>query len=546
MKIHIFPALLPLAFLFFLPAPSSAEGIIAFEHVDVIPMTGELVLEDQTVLVEEGVITGVGTSGTITLPSGAKRIDGKGAFLMPGLADMHTHLYPFLLNPSGLRTHLAHGVTTVRSMSGTPENLAWRKMVESGEIPGPAIYTSGRVLSGLYGQKFGLSTRLRLFHTAVFLLPLCAGIILYIIARVSLSRHMVRHEQTKKSFSRRLLQKLPLIIPLLVAGMVLSWLKIIPFMIVGRHIITPDYYISENTFQAEREVIHQKNSGYDFLKVYDFLTDLEYLAAVRMAREQGFYVAGHAPDQIPLEIIAASGQNEIAHIDELQSYHWIGYNRGIDPNPSVTNKEYPYDYDMIPHTVELISKNGMNAVSTLVVKETMYRLIGDPSGVLDRSEYRLVGENSVDRWRRYGKSVTSLKNQGNYRKTQMQPFLIELTKALHAAGVTITIGTDASVEGMIPGFHLLRELEILVEAGFTPFEALEMGTKNAGTVVGDMGFDGNFGTIQPGMRADLLLLEGNPLDDIGNVHRRIGVMAGGRWYPQEDLDEWTAGPDDTY
>ena len=115
------------------------------------------------------------------------------------------------------------------------------------------------------------------------------------------------------------------------------------------------------------------------------------------------------------------------------------------------------------------------------------------------------------------------------------PFLMTLTKALHDADVPLLIGTDITVEGMVPS-HIHRDLELLVEAGLTPFEALESGTKNAGISVARMGRDGSFGTVAVGQRADLMLLAENPLENISHTRNRIGVMARSQWFTQAELD----------
>jgi imidazolonepropionase-like amidohydrolase len=117
------------------------------------------------------------------------------------------------------------------------------------------------------------------------------------------------------------------------------------------------------------------------------------------------------------------------------------------------------------------------------------------------------------------------------------PFLMELLKSIHEAGAIATVGSDTSpdLEGSIPG-NLHRELELLVESGFSPLDALAAGTRSAGQVVDRMGRDGTFGTIAPGQRADLLLLASNPLANVSHTRERIGVMARGRWYTQDQLD----------
>jgi imidazolonepropionase-like amidohydrolase len=124
--------------------PPATEKAAAFVGVTVVPMDRERVIADQTVLVEHGIITAVGPTGSVKVPPDALFIVGQGKFLMPGLADMHTHLD----SASALPLLVANGVTVVRNMWGTPRTLRWRKQIESGERLGPTIYTAGPVVDG--------------------------------------------------------------------------------------------------------------------------------------------------------------------------------------------------------------------------------------------------------------------------------------------------------------------------------------------------------------------------------------------------------------
>src|SRR6185369_10131205 len=104
----------------------------AFVGVNVIPMDRERVLTNQTVIVRDGIIAGIGDAKKIKIPKEATRVDGTGKYLIPGLVDMHTHLlsdedeYPDSIGEDELRVMVANGVTTVRFMIGTPELLALR------------------------------------------------------------------------------------------------------------------------------------------------------------------------------------------------------------------------------------------------------------------------------------------------------------------------------------------------------------------------------------------------------------------------------------
>jgi len=117
---------------------------LAIEHVSVLPMERELVLADQTVLVRDGRIVALGPASAVVVPPDAQRIDGRGRFLVPGLADMHVHVW----DENDLYLFVANGVTTVRNLFGAPLHLDWRKRIEAGELVGPRIYTAGPIIDG--------------------------------------------------------------------------------------------------------------------------------------------------------------------------------------------------------------------------------------------------------------------------------------------------------------------------------------------------------------------------------------------------------------
>jgi Amidohydrolase family len=122
---------------------------VAFVNVNVIPMDQERVITGQTVLIKDGLIAAFGAADSIKTPAGALRIDGRGKYLLPGLADMHVHFEPFNeeSNAAMLKLFIANGVTTVLNLYGTPAFLKLRDRVGRGETLGPVIYTSGPFIS---------------------------------------------------------------------------------------------------------------------------------------------------------------------------------------------------------------------------------------------------------------------------------------------------------------------------------------------------------------------------------------------------------------
>src|SRR5688572_10453398 len=120
-------------------AAQTRQTDLAIEHVTVLPMTRDTALRDHTVLVRGDRIEWIGPSNTARVPAAARRVDGRGKFLIPGLADMHVHLR----STQHLSQFVAAGVTTVRNMHGGPQHVAWRERIAAGTLNGPTIFTAG-------------------------------------------------------------------------------------------------------------------------------------------------------------------------------------------------------------------------------------------------------------------------------------------------------------------------------------------------------------------------------------------------------------------
>lgn len=127
--------------------------VYVFEGVHVIPMTRNVVVEEQTVVVKNGKIKAMGPLGFVKIPEGAIKIRSKGKYLMPGLAEMHAHI-PVpkegdqeLLEQT-LFLYLSNGVTTIRGMLGDPFHLELKEMIKDGDILSPRVYTSSPSLNG--------------------------------------------------------------------------------------------------------------------------------------------------------------------------------------------------------------------------------------------------------------------------------------------------------------------------------------------------------------------------------------------------------------
>ena len=502
--------------------PICVSASTAFVNVNVIPMDSENILRDHVVVTRDDRIVAVGTKNSVTVPDGAEVIDGQGGYLMPGLADMHVHLELRDDDPQSLLLYLAEGSTTVRSLTGRDLNLQWRDKVLRGELDGPTILTAGKALFGTVQDLAGLNGTVRMYRVAVSLLPLLFGSV--VLLGLAVFNKATGRGMGKMIRGRSLTIGSMILLLIGFSTYVTKWPPVGAFLPYTTEF---PVHVSETTSHTVGEVQRQHEKGFDFIKPYDSLTEDQYLGAIKKAKRLGMYVLGHALDEASLKTIMTSGIDEIAHLDELNFYHWRG---------EFGSEGFTLDYDAIPETVALMKENGVNIASNLSLDEALVNMIFEPEETLTRPEYSVVRPEMIEEWRTDGRQTGAFAAQGPYRRDVELPFFYALIKAIHEAGILVVIGTDTApfTEGSLPS-HIHRELEILVEAGLSNFDALAAGTRTAGQIVNNMGGDGEFGTIEVGRRADLILLAENPLDSVSATRRRLGVMARGKWLRQEAL-----------
>ena len=124
--------------------PSKKSTTIAFQNVNLITMTNDKVLENQSVVIKDGLIAEIGKFQTVTIPKEAQIIEGEGKYLMPGLVDMHVHLW---LYKGEENLYLANGVTSIQNMWGRPEHLR-RRESNNRSLTGLRIFTTGPIMDG--------------------------------------------------------------------------------------------------------------------------------------------------------------------------------------------------------------------------------------------------------------------------------------------------------------------------------------------------------------------------------------------------------------
>jgi imidazolonepropionase-like amidohydrolase len=418
------------------------RGTYAFTSVTVIPMDRERTLPDRTVIVENGRITAVGPSGSTPVPVGATRIDGRGKFLLPGLAEMHGRIPGANVSfaEDVLFLYVAAGATTVRGMQGHPAQLELKRRVEAGELLGPRMWLAAPALGGGGPQPLDANT-------------------------------------------------------------------------------------------AAQRVRDAKAAGFDLLKVQEGLTQETYDAIVRAAREVGIPWAGHVSQFVGVPGVLTAKQSTIDHLDDYVD----ALNPPGSPALAASGAERTRlmalhaDESKIPELVRATREAGVAVVPTQLLWEVL-RGARDPATMIDRPENAYMPRATVQQW---ANQVTNIRAnsdpQAAAREVQLRNRLL---KAMSDGGVLVLMGTDAPQLFSVPGFSLYRELPVMVGAGMTPYEVLRTGTVN---IAKFFGIENEAGTVEPGKRADLLLLDANPLTEIRAIERNAGVMIDGRWLPAAEI-----------
>jgi imidazolonepropionase-like amidohydrolase len=432
MKTKWYARLGVLCLLLALLAPGGARGqqggTTAFVGVSVIPMDTERVLENQTVIVRGDRIVALGPASRTAVPRRAARVDGRGKFLLPGLAEMHGHVPP----PSApaqqtddvLFLYLANGITTVRGMLGAPNQLALRERAKRGTVLSPHLYLAG------------------------------------------------------PSFN-------------------------------GSSVDSPE--------EAARKVREQKREGWDLLKVHPGLTRAEYDAMARTAREVGIRFGGHVPAEVGILRALEAGQETFDHLD--------GYLEHLG-DAALARAPRRFD-DLVRRTREA----GAWVVPTMALWEVILGA-SDLDSLKAYPELKYMPRNTVQQWIRAHEQRQSAPGFDAARTRRVIQSRNELLRALHQGGARILMGTDAPQQFSVPGFSLHRELTRMRAAGMSPYEILVTGTRNVGEYFKNAD---RFGTVAVGQRADLILVEENPLEDLSHLTRRAGVMVGGRWIPETQI-----------
>ena len=277
-----------------------------------------------------------------------------------------------------------------------------------------------------------------------------------------------------------------------------------------------------------------KQGGADFIKVQSYIPRDAYFAVADESKKQGMIFVGHVPDAIRASEASNAGQKSIEHYTGIFEGCSTIEDELLKGPKGPRRVVETYSEPKCAALIALLAKNGTWQVPTLVWERGQW-LIDD----MDLSQSP-GAKYAAASWRNKSyKSFTEsiLKELDTDPVSYRRQFVakeLEMTLAIHRAGVPLMAGTDtAAGVYVIPGFSLHQELELFVKAGLTPMEALQTATLNPAKFLGRTR---DLGTVETGKIADLVLLDASPLDDIRNTQKISAVVLGGRYFSRADLD----------
>ncbi len=442
-------------------AQAPAQESIAITNISVINVVTGATLPDNTVLVSGNRITFAGPAADARIPAGARIVDGRGKFLIPGLWDMHVHGFYYLFSDFAGPLMIANGVTGARDMGyHIDTTLRWKRAIAAGREVGPRLVVGARV--------DGPANKARFIGLAV--------------TREGAARAVDTLARKKDSSARA-----------------------------------------------------------DFIKVYSWVPRDAYFGIADEAKKIGVPFAGHVPYSVSVVEASAAGQRSIEHEDDLM--------RACSSSDSALRAEFAekpklardqqvarirahartlratYDPEKCRFVIATLARNQTWVTPTLVVYQPYAH-----------------GFDSASTHPELGKYVPNLV-QGGWKQRALNTapadsivarsyFSLARTRELNDAGVKLLAGTDTPQPFVYPGFSLHDELALLVQAGLTPLAALRAATYNPAEYLGALD---SLGTVSSGKIADLVLLDADPLADIGNTRRISAVIANGRLFDAEAL-----------
>jgi len=307
-----------------------------------------------------------------------------------------------------------------------------------------------------------------------------------------------------------------------------------------------------NATQAAEDVRTLMLQGVDFIKVQSILGRDAYFAIAAAAKREKIVFVGHVPDRVTAAEASDAGQKSIEHLtgvlracasDEprLMREQMEAPRKGATPSESHA-REFAWQRELLatqsePKTAKLIATLVRNTTwqtpTLILLREDAFPSAQARSATEDSLKF--VPRSMVQKWKQAAEAQDKFASPAEFAlREKLFARSLEVVEQMEKAGLPILAGTDTAAPYVVPGVGLHVELGLLVQAGLTPLQALQAATKRPAEFLGKSETQG---TIERGKFADLVLLDGNPLDNMGNIGRIRAVFIRGRLLDRQALDE---------
>ena len=277
-----------------------------------------------------------------------------------------------------------------------------------------------------------------------------------------------------------------------------------------------------------------KRRGADFIKLQSLIPREAVLAIADEAKKLGIPFVGHVPDAVRAAEASDAGQKSFEHLIGIFEGSSLLEDQFLEGAKGPGKFLQSFDAARAVKLIGLLAKNETWQCPTLVW-ERGGSLIEERDLDHDPLAKYAPASWKAGTWKKFTDQIVhefNVDDLATRRKFVAKE--LELVSEMHRAGVPFLAGTDTAAGVYVfPGFSLHEELEILVEAGFTPTEALRTATTNPARF---LGMEYRLGTVENGKLGDLVLLDRNPLEDVRNTRVIFAVVANGRFFSGEDLD----------
>jgi imidazolonepropionase-like amidohydrolase len=305
-------------------------------------------------------------------------------------------------------------------------------------------------------------------------------------------------------------------------------------------IIGPHFYTSGPSFngnsvktpEAGAEMVrNQKQAGYDFLKLHPGLTKENFAAIAKTAKEVNIPFAGHVSFDVGVWRAIEAGYASIDHLD--------GFVESLVPGMDTIKEQQAGSFAMfiaknadekrIPALMKALKEKNIWVVPTQALAERWFNPFKDADAFGREPEMIYIKEETLKNWITNKKSLMA---NPNFKTEDIKKFVDIRRKLIYECqrnGVGLLLGSDGPQVFNVPGFSVHHELKYMVDAGLTPFQALQSGTVNVAKYFNLT----NSGMIKTGYVSDMVLLDANPLENIENTKKIAGVMLGNNWLAKD-------------